>query len=211
MSWCWPIFVDFEREFSVTLGLECLSLPLGKQTISLPVSQALIRSPPPTYLCPGHWHTLFSYVLSLASSWDSKLQIIKNSAMHGPTLLSQSGTSEHYTQRHSVSEKQLHGHKSAWCPWWSIVKSYDHVICLLCMSLCLTFEWLLSGTWWVFYPWRGNIPSSKCNPGREMFSPNVTQGIPTPQPHRQNQCTTLSSVLSFSPWLLSMKRALSSL
>ena len=71
-------------------------------------------------------------------------------------------------------------------------------------------EWLLSGVQWAFCPWRGNTPSSKCTPGKGMFHPSVTQGIPTPSSCTDPMHCSLSHSLSEkgslhfgASWLLS--------
>lgn len=59
-------------------------------------------------------------------------------------------------------------------------KSCNQVVCPLYAPLSPSIECLLNDTCHVPCPWRGNITSSKCTAGRRMFSPSVTQGMPTP-------------------------------
>lgn len=152
------------------------------QMVSPPGSQAFIRSLPSACLCLaiGLPRATFSYVLSLAGIWDSKLQILKDQARCRPTLLLWRRASRRCTQQHSVPEKQSQASIGAWSLWWSTVKSCDQVILPSECASALDVQWLLNCAQQAFCPWRGKILSSKYTPGRGAFSPSATQGIPTP-------------------------------
>ena len=108
---------------------------------------------------------------------DSKLQIIKDPAKHGPTPPSWRRALQCCAWHRAVLEKPLH---SCTGTWSLQVKSCDQVICPLLVPLYPAVEWPLKGASWVFCPWRGNIPSSKSTPGKGMLSPRATPGIPIP-------------------------------
>lgn len=105
----------------------------------------------------------------ISGDWDSKLQTWKGSTRHRPALFPWRRVLLCCAWHCFVPEKQLLGHSGAWNLWWSTAKSYDQIICPLCILLSPAIEWQLKGAWWVLHPWRGNMPSFKCTLGREMF------------------------------------------
>jgi len=90
-----------------------------KQTISSLVSQAFVRSLPSTCLCPlsACPAPQVSCVLSLASNWDSKQQILKDPAVLGPSPLFWRRASQHAARHCSAPERQSHVYMSAWSLW----------------------------------------------------------------------------------------------
>lgn len=152
-----------------------------KQTISSSVSQAL---PGPCPQPASAWLLAFpmpqvSCVLSLATSWDSKQQILKDTVKLGPTPLQGRRALQHCTWHCSVPEKQLHACVECLESMLKHRKKLPQVVCPLCVPLAPAVEQTRSALRQVFCPWRGNTPASKCTPGKGMFSPRVTQGIPT--------------------------------
>lgn len=116
-----------------------------------------------------------SCVLSLACGWDSKRQILKDWAWHGP-IPSSRGQSRHTM---SMPFCPRESHTPARMPrfYGEAQQKAATRLFALCAPLSPANEQPLKGACRVFCPWRGNITSFICTPGRLMFSPSATQGI----------------------------------
>lgn len=111
----------------------------------------------------AHLVPQFSYVLIPVHGWDLKLQILKDPEDMDP-LCSLGG------EPHCAVSAAVSSQKSS-CTAAQLLRVYDEssdqVICFLYTFLSLADECPFNGTDQVFCPWRCNIPSSKCAPGKE--------------------------------------------
>ena len=208
-KWCPPTLSSLEKGACTRY---CSESPQRKvNNLSSPLMfQASIRSLPPPSLCP--WLSAFLVpqlpcVLSLAYSWDSKLQIFKETGRAWTTPL---------LQRRVFPMCLVPFNPRKAVPWpcrcleFMVKHSKKQwpVICPLHAPLSLANEWPLNGAHWVFCPLRGNIPSSKCTLGRGTFSPSVTQGTPIPcylfpglcPPFPLQHCHSGPAQLQWMPW-----------